>query len=98
MITRGRTVTTCPTPCPGPPTVPLDLVSHRAAARSCGVGPRTIRRWIATGAWPLPRAVCGTTLYFEPSGVDGWLRAGAWPMGARFRRRGAGRVGGGHDR
>jgi hypothetical protein len=44
-----------------------------------------IRWWIETGAWPLPHAVRGTTLYFKSSDVCVWLQAGTWPVGARFR-------------
>jgi hypothetical protein len=46
-----------------------------------------IRWWIETGAWPLPYAVCGTTLYFKSANVDGWLATGEWPDEAHFRER-----------
>jgi hypothetical protein len=46
-----------------------------------------IRWWIETGAWPLPHAVCGTTLYFKSSDVCVWLATGEWPDEARFRER-----------
>jgi hypothetical protein len=62
-------------------------VTLRAAARTCWVSPQMIRWWIETGAWPLPDAVCGTTLYFKSADVDGWLATGEWPDEARFRER-----------
>ena len=43
--------------------------------------------WIETGAWPLPHAVCATTLYFRALDVECWLRTGTWPAGVRFRGR-----------
>jgi hypothetical protein len=78
---RGRLRVAGPSPArPG-------QVTLRAAARTCWVSPQMIRWWIETGAWPLPYAVCGTTLYFKSADVDGWLATGEWPDEAHFRER-----------
>jgi hypothetical protein len=61
-----------------------DLVPDRVIARNLGVSERLIRLWIETGAWPLPRAVGATTLYFNGIDVDCWTRTGTWPAGVRF--------------
>jgi hypothetical protein len=78
---RGRLRVAGPLP-PRPRQVTL-----RAAARTCWVSPQMIRWWIETGAWPLPHAVCGTTLYFKSSDVCVWLATGEWPDEVRFRER-----------
>lgn len=64
---------------------PTGLVTDRGAARMSRVSPGMLRLWVETGAWPLPRAVHSTTLYFVLSDVEGWIRTGTWPAGARFR-------------
>jgi hypothetical protein len=69
---------------------PIGLVTDRAAARISGVSREMLRLWIETGAWPLPRAILATTLYFMRSDVEGWLRTGIWPAEARFRGRSTG--------
>lgn len=61
-----------------------ELVPDRVIASNLGISERLIRLWIATGAWPLPRAVGQTTLYFNGIDVDCWVRTGTWPEGARF--------------
>jgi hypothetical protein len=61
-----------------------DLVPHRVIASNLGVSVRLIRLWIDSGAWPLPRAVGATNLYFNGIEVDCWTRTGTWPDGVRF--------------
>jgi len=56
-------------------------------AEIIGVSLRTIRLWIGTGAWPLPRSVRRETLLFKRSDVECWLMTGAWPRGVHFRKR-----------
>jgi hypothetical protein len=67
--------------CPG------GLVTDRVAAKTCGVCREMVRLWVETGAWPLPRGIIATTLYFTRSDVEGWLRTGTWPAEARFQGR-----------
>lgn len=64
----------------------LTLVTIRAAARTCGVSPATVALWIATGAWPLPRAVNRGTSFFKDSDVARWVATGLWPGDAHFRQ------------
>ena len=52
------------------------LVSHRDVASEFGVSPHTVRLWVRSGLWPLPRLVCGASLYFNVSDVECWLRTG----------------------
>jgi hypothetical protein len=61
-----------------------DRLTHRAAARMCGVGLRMIGLWVETGAWPLPHRGEAGSISFGLSAVEGWLATGAWPAGARF--------------
>jgi hypothetical protein len=51
-------------------TCPADLLPDWAIATSMRVSARMIRLWIDTGAWPLPRAVVATTLYFQSLDVE----------------------------
>lgn len=75
------------------PEGPANLITHLAAARSCGVSPLMVIRWVETGAWPLPRSIRGTSLYFDPSDVDVWVETGAWPTASRFCRGSEGELG-----
>ena len=61
------------------------LLTDRAAAAKLRVSTGMVRLWVATGAWPLPRGVRGTSWLFDRSDVECWVRTGAWPAGARYR-------------
>lgn len=67
--------------------LPSGLVTVRTAATLSRVSQGMLRLWVETGAWPLPRAIRATTLYFARSDVEGWLRSGTWPDEARFQTR-----------
>jgi hypothetical protein len=62
------------------------LVGHRDLAAEFGLSPHTVRLWVRSGLWPLPRLVCGAVLYFPISDVECWVRTGIWPGGVVFRR------------
>jgi excisionase family DNA binding protein len=64
------------------------LITHRDAARRLQVSARTVRLWVETGAWPLPRYTRRTDWLFEVSDVEDWAKTGGWPRGARYRFRG----------
>ena len=63
----------------------MTLLTDRAVAVGLRVSTGMVRLWVATGAWPLPRGVRGTSWLFDRSDVECWVRTGAWPAGAWFR-------------
>ncbi|MDY7107860.1 MAG: helix-turn-helix domain-containing protein [Planctomycetota bacterium] len=64
------------------------LVRARQAARMCGVGERTWRRWHAAGLVPAPVRVGGAVLW-RVSELVAWTQAGA-PSRAEWARQRAG--------
>lgn len=62
------------------------LVGHWDLAAEFGISPLTVRLWVRSGLWPLPRLVCGAVLYFPISDVKCWIRTGIWPGGVVFRQ------------
>ena len=63
----------------------VTLLTDRAVAVRLRVSTQMVRLWVATGAWPLPRGVRGTSWLFDRSDVECWVRTGTWPAGAWFR-------------
>lgn len=64
----------------------IELISDQELATAFRIGQHTIRLWVHTGLWPLPRLACGTSVFFRVSDVRCWVRTGVWPYGGVFRR------------
>jgi hypothetical protein len=62
-----------------------ELMTDWVAAQICRVSLEVIGLWVETGAWPLPEAICATTLYFRALDVECWLDSGRWPTSVQFR-------------
>lgn len=63
---------------------PVTLVNHRRVAEWWDVLPRTIRRWVDRGEFPIPHSEVGTYLFFDRAIIDHRLKTGLWPSGTRF--------------
>lgn len=51
------------------------LVTAQAAARHLGVGPRTLRKWTATGYVPVVRDPLTGRIRYSLPALDAWLQA-----------------------
>lgn len=60
------------------------LVNHRRVAEWWDVHPKTLRRWVEKGEFPLPHSEQGTYLLFDRAIIDHRLRTGLWPAGTKF--------------
>ncbi len=62
----------------------IQLINHRRVAEWWDVQPKTIRRWVAIGTFPVPHSEQGTYLFFDRSIIEHRLKTGLWPAGTKF--------------
>jgi hypothetical protein len=62
-----------------------DLLTIRTVARRADLDTETIRKWVAAGEFPEPRAIIKNTWFFDARVILHWLDTGLWLESARFK-------------
>jgi hypothetical protein len=60
------------------------LITHKVAAKQCGISTETLRDWIKIGRWPLPHDEINRTLLYRADWVRQYILTATWPKEARF--------------